>query len=109
MSNLIAFLRARLDEDAAEITQQPDEDRSTEWDLIATDEIYSCFKYLRLGKKRALAELDHKRQILTDHEGVHRCDWGDQMGAEYLGWCTPARRLAAIYANHPDYDKDWRL
>lgn len=58
---------------------------------------------------RVLREVESKRLFLADHEGVHRCDWGEHRGDEVLGWCTTLKRLALPYADHPEYNESWRV
>lgn len=69
MNEIEEFLLAMFGEDATEIAKHPDnEDDGYDWDLVATGETnYPCFEYLRIGKKRALAELDLKKQLLAEH------------------------------------------
>lgn len=106
------FLRARLDEDAAEIAKQPDgRGEPGGIGIWSSGDAISNTEYLILSKRRALAEVEVKRLFLADHDGVHRCDWGEHRGADYLGWCTTLKRLALPYADHSDhsdYDQEWK-
>lgn len=94
MSDLIKFLRARLDEDeaAAETWRERD--------------------------LRPLREVEAKRAILAEHASDdHWCarppdpDWVVYEGGERLVRtypCGTLRTLAAIYSDHPDYQQEWK-
>lgn len=101
MSGLVEFLRARLDDDAAEIAKHPD-DEMPDWDLVATAETsYPCLPYIAIGKSRVLAEVEAKRRII---EGFTRCQPHDPgFGAMEL----VVKMLAMPYAVHPDYEEAW--
>jgi hypothetical protein len=45
--------------------------------------------------RQILADCEYQLAELADHEGTHRCDWGDYHWPEWP--CTPLKRLAAIY------------
>ena len=100
MSDLIAFLRARLDEAqaAAEVDStvpEPSFKAGTTWPFIAPS-----FR---------LADIEAKRQIIDEAEGQVRLaaqantwdNWRD-------GWLRALRFLALPYADHPDYRQEWR-
>lgn len=90
-TDLAGFLKARFDED---------------------DKVAFVARDAGIGAHaaRMLREVEAKRLFLSDHEGVHRCDWGEHRGADHLGWCTTLKRLALPYADHSDYDAEgWRL
>ncbi|MFI0929641.1 DUF6221 family protein [Streptomyces sp. NPDC021012] len=61
---------------------------------------------------RVLAEIDAKRRILTEHRPMMprwctTCDVpGDSRGREH--GCTTVRLLGLPYADHPDYQREWR-
>lgn len=62
----------------------------------------------RWGPPRALAECKAKRSILDDHstpEGT--CPTCDPERSEHNP-CTVLCHLAAVYADHPDYQEEWR-
>lgn len=60
----------------------------------------------RWDPARVLREVEAKRLLLAGHEGVHRCDWGEHRGGDYLP-CKQTRLLALPDSDHPDYDPDW--
>lgn len=115
-TDLTVWLRAQLDDDSRRIAQHPDDE--DDWmaidDLVAeTEQNYPCNPYLRIGKKRALAEVDAKRQILDLHAhtahpytaGVVDCDVCTYTGAGT--WCGTVRALALPYAARPGYQHEW--
>lgn len=113
--DLVTFLRARLDEDAAEIAKHPDDD-VPDWDLIATAETnYPCFPYIAIGKSRALAEVEAKRQIVERYHYEATSPFGEKWrecatcGAANEPWPCPTLRLLALpYAAHQDYRDEWK-
>ena len=125
VTDLVEFLWARFDEDeqiakaAAAGPWHMDESQR----IYADDGAYVTAPWtederdddldhiVRHDPARVLREVEAKRLFLGRHKGVHRCDWGEQLGAEYLGWCTTLKCLALPYADHPDYpdyDEEWR-
>jgi hypothetical protein len=85
MSDLTAFLRARLDE----------------------DEGYLNSNRHHLWTDRPLREVEAKRAILTEYAHVRKLQeltGADQDG--YRDWVL--RHLAAVYSDHPDYDPGWK-
>ena len=59
---------------------------------------------------RVLAESESKRAIVEVHYEVPASDikWSN-CGVCMSGWpCVTLRHLAAVYADHPDYDPTWR-
>jgi len=126
MTDLVAFLRARLDEDEATaraaspglgwargFIQGADEDID-----IAADEAH----IVRHHPARVLREVEAKRAILELHKGepsIHAVPPGS--GPLYCmsdgvddGWynvewpCATVRAVAAVYRDHPDYDEVWK-
>ncbi len=105
MDDLIAFLRARLDED--------------ETSVISGD--CKCGDVQRPDcADRVLADVEVKRQIITEHEPIgevsgtfcSRCSQDEEQPPP-VGWwipfpCRTLRLLALPYAGHPDYDESWR-
>lgn len=68
---------------------------------------------IRWHPARVLAECEAKRRIVAQHrpgkEG-DTCEMCTSGGPDAQGWpCDTVRYLAAVYADHPDYDLDWRL
>lgn len=62
---------------------------------------------------RVLAECEAKRQIVDlHHEYLGVCTHCVQVGAEHdrESWpCPTLRALAAVHADHPDYDRAWAV
>lgn len=98
-ADLVEFLRARLDEDEerARFVQRERGDRHEieSWRLSCHDE----YDLLCIEPSRALAEVAAKRRIID--EGDDRYDGADEH------WRVLAL-LALPYADHPDYDEEWR-
>ena len=122
MDDLIAFLRARLDEDgaAAEAARAV----CTEW-YIACDDDSVTISALRehVGRHspaRALREVAAKRAILDRHMphetafGGPACDWcsedvDDRPQLAKERWpCPDVRDLAAVWDGHPGYRPEWK-
>ena len=71
---------------------------------------------LALGTARVLAECAAKRAILKEHaeDGLY-CDtcaewWRSEVGEgppQVKYPCATVKALATVYADHPEYDKDW--
>ncbi|MGX1708873.1 DUF6221 family protein [Streptomyces albidoflavus] len=136
-ADLIAFLRARLDEDEA-VAATPEawtafeEDESTGTRRVDVDHsferVVACTRawrgvhIARHDPARVLAEVEAKRQIVGLHFVIG--GWEDEDGhdrglgceccghsEEYSdrgGWCETLRLLALSYADHPDYRDAWR-
>jgi hypothetical protein len=93
MDDLIAFLRARLDDDEMDVDM-----------MVAT----SSDRWLaEVAAKRAIVEL-----ILTEVDSME-----EQLRQEFgtsddpvRDWVSDRllRHLAAVYADHPDYRAEWR-
>jgi hypothetical protein len=125
MDHLVTFLRARLDED--ERIARLGEDAC--WHADYCDEDGPQFVE-HFTSDRALREVEAKRQIARWHgpSGKHATVWdwleigrwcmecgsepccqlnacpscGDDNG------CQTVRHLAAVYADHPEFDERWR-
>lgn len=120
MSDLVAFLRARLDEDeaAAKKDQDAPEGALRYSDI---DEWGSPLAWL-MTSDRALREVEAKRVILAAHEhrteypddpqrgfGCDTCHFDRELGfPPGIDWCQTLRALADVYSDHPDYDGAWR-
>ena len=105
---LVEFLSARLDEDeaaaqevhlvACEIHPQGMEDTWCTCPIPA----------------RVLAEVEAKRRIVEEHsdtkEDVHECQGyiDDRRSVAIWEHCPTLRLLALPYADHPDYDEEWK-
>jgi len=115
-TDLVAWLRAQLDEDGRLIAEHPDgEDGDLAGrDLAAERESnYPCSAYLRIAKARALAELAAKRWILDLHRLRETVDEG--VRCRLCGFsfrvdpnCHTVRLLALPYADRPGFREEWR-
>lgn len=123
MSDLTAFLTARLDEDeaAAKAAAGPDwfldsaedDDKrdircpSTLYPgrLAVADGVHSedAEHIARHDPTRVLREVAAKRAILGQYEDVAEWDPPQMVGALE----DAVRALAAVYSDHPDYDQAW--
>ena len=87
MPNSIAFLAARVDEDAADAPNQPD-------------------------PARALREVAAKRWIITEYEGA-MSGWPPSEGPApdllTLGLSLAIRALCWAYSDHSDYQQEWKI
>jgi hypothetical protein len=101
MTDLMAFLKARLDADQAE-----------------ADRIHDIFCDIHRGfagergdcdcgePARVLAEVAALRRIVELHDTIPEeeyCAWCDERKP-----CQTLRLLATIWADHPDYREEWR-
>jgi len=64
---------------------------------------------------RVLADIEAKRRIVALHDRAHRCAVYTQAGdSEFCEWvpafdaCSTLQLLALPYADHPDYQPEWR-
>ncbi|MFF8840568.1 DUF6221 family protein [Streptomyces sp. NPDC015130] len=109
-TDLIAFLRARLDED-----EQAARAANSGWysydaeQAIAFVPVEDAQHIARHSPARVLAEVEAKRQIIKQHER-YAAERRRMMG----GWDPRSddspilSALAAVYADHSDYQPDWR-
>lgn len=110
MSDLVEFLRARLDEEAAEAAMAADFHAggvrlATTYE---TEGIITISAGVRLEVRtgRAAAEVEAKRRLLAflldlENKALDE-DWWN------LDTEEPFQLLALPYADHPDYDESWR-
>jgi hypothetical protein len=95
---LTAFLLARIAEDeerAQFVARQIGAQKPFEpWLLSWHDE----YDLLCIEPSRALAECEAKRKIV---------EWAETSSGEWY-WESVLNPLAAVYADHPDYDENWR-
>jgi hypothetical protein len=132
-ADLVAFLRARLEDDehdarAAQL-RAPTPWRTESWDVTVPDGSaltdsngdgvaiargdYIRAHLVRHDPARALAEVDAKRRIIEQHHrsGVTcpRCSLGTEDGQVVFERdpCGTLRLLALPYADHPDYRAEW--
>lgn len=109
-ADLVAFLRARLAEEQAEAEKLADTDDwwmpdswVIRWEETGT---YDSYAYLRIAKKRVLAEVAAKRQIIDLYEIADTSFELDRDAWHVMR--NVVRQLATPYADHPDYDEGWR-
>lgn len=114
---LTDFLAQRLDEDEAVARKavlmrdrtkfarghEPEVPDMSAW---ANDDVLGG-AVVSVGPERVLAEVEAKRRI------VEQCTHDGRMeptedSDDILDWLT-LRHLAAVYADHPDYDEAWRV
>ena len=121
MSDLIAFLTARIDEDEQRalamkhftVHEQPYYSCAgsrTEplGDLEWGEELCDCFVAER--RARALREVEAKRKILDalqEAEAALDRGYTDLVRGSQLTLLRACRFLAAVYSDHPDYDQSW--
>lgn len=128
MDDLIAFYRAQLNEDQAEIEKHPDDPCDPDGFQATIETSYPCFPMLTIGKQRALRDIETKRRIVEEHasEDGHcsTCtieDMEENAGADYdsepemirvrrpVAWpCPTVRLLAELYTDRPGYKEEWR-
>lgn len=120
-ADLVAFLRARLDED--ERTAWQLHARTCGHDATTVDAACDCDWHVG----RILADVAAKRAVLTAHEPRTQTtthlqnDPGEYIRTWYAcptcnptqhphieEGCETLRLLAAVYATHPDYQEQWR-
>ena len=66
--------------------------------------------FARHDPARVLAECEAKRRIVADHgpDGNGMKVNGD-VCSEFEAWpCPTIQALTAVYADHPDYDEEWK-
>lgn len=103
--SLTDFLLARLAEEEADLPSEVAESHYQTWH--AAD-----WYRANVVAKRAIAE-EHGELCWSQPTGWCRTcaenEWPDYDGAPKVPWpCPTLRSLAAIYADHPDYRKEWR-
>ncbi len=128
MDDLIAFLRARFDEDEASA-------RTWEAACIHIEACHDTGDFLhRFREERIVDEIDAKRKLLELHQPmpsgyrdgryVHpdpgdpacahcddlcHCASGTRCESPDAPWpCATVRLIALPYAGHPDYREEWR-
>ena len=134
MTDLIAFLNARLDEDeAAAEAADPGPWESTAPSLwvdapaagiiVQTRHFEDAAHIARHDPARVLREVEAKRAIMAEHypgttwagdapEGLEICAGEEGDGDTWqmaIRWpCPQIRQLAAVYSDHPDYRQEWQ-
>jgi hypothetical protein len=104
---LTDFLLARIAEDEAvarEKTMQTPMDCALEWD---SDRDYGE-RYLMVDPARVLAECEARRRIVERAEHLHNPEGDTGVAAAFGEAVYICAILAAVYADHPDYDEAWR-
>jgi hypothetical protein len=112
VSDLAAFLAARLDEDEwiAQGAARTDDGHGGQWlpvhfgaggfDARVDDHI------ARHDPARTLREVEAGRALLADHEGTRAITGDDD---EYVsGLAFAIRALASAWSDHPDYREEWK-
>lgn len=103
------FLLARIDEDASR--------RLAYWHTLDCPVADGVLDECSCGSQaRILAECEAKRRIVMAHstdDGFGEvmdpsCSGTYDPGYEYPEDCATLRALAAVYADHPDYNEAWR-
>jgi uncharacterized protein DUF6221 len=90
--DLVTFLRARLDEDEARTRDEPmDQWHTIECGYDICEYGYDCSCAV---PARVLREVETKRRIVERYAD-------DSFPPEIFD-------IAAVYADHPDYDPDWK-
>lgn len=136
MSDLIEFLRARLDEDeqtALAASPGPwapndecdevlavDGERVADGFALSGRQLRATVDHIaRHDPARALREVEAKRRILARHQpievfGIMLCTHcgvvaGGQSARAAMSWpCPELRDAAAAHSDHPDYRDEWR-
>jgi hypothetical protein len=106
MSDLVEFLRARLDEDE-EVAQAT---RKNEQFVCGTGRWFASHNnaITSMAPHRAVAEVEAKRRLLEQFR--LRGDSVRAVVQPTVGgvWDDLLRLLALPYADHPDYREEWR-
>ena len=106
-TDLVQFIRARLDEEAEAAEAADKQEVSWRWDPDAESPVERHIA--RYDPVRVLAEVYVKRRIVAEHDTfrweigdrVHDCQWVPE-------WpCTTLRLLALPYVTHPDFLVEW--
>lgn len=120
---LVAFLKARLDDDEQAARRAGDSFRQIGETgiIVATegDRAEECASanwsgvaehIARQDPARTLREVEAKRRILRAHEKwcEGRCEAKYPEGGFDAAHYWSIKALAAVYANHPDYLPEWR-
>jgi len=103
--DLVAFLRARLDEDERHV------DAMDDFWLDTNDEFTGDAVRRFTDEKRVLADIDAKRRILEqcEHTLSYRPPVPRGKAGEWALASATVMLLALPFADHPDYRDEWRL
>lgn len=115
MTDIVAFLRDRLDEDqrAAE-HDQAHCDAGAEVRYASGADFSPALSrvllYQRFGPARVLREVAAKQALIKrlDEDAAACADDAEWRGVSAVEWQVLVH-LAAAYATHPDYDLAWRV
>lgn len=101
------FLLARITEDELEIGPPVDLDESAGPNGIGWADVGGLSDVLMSSRARAWAECEAKRRIIEAY--IERDQDDDPRSPDY--WDVPVvlEHLAKVYADHPDFDPEWRL
>jgi hypothetical protein len=121
---IIEFLNARLDEDEAYARFAFADHNQAEptWhevrsgavslgdheDELLTFDAGTSRHIARHDPARVLAEVAAMRHLVDAHHPIDPCDAHDPVTMESEP-CDTLLHLAAVHADHPDYDQEWRL
>ena len=101
MTDLVAFLRARLDEDEAQAKLIRSQLAKTEATLT-----FSVYELVPEGQLRRDVGVYDPARVLREVEAKRRIiEWCETEGRWYMG---PVLYLASAYSDHPDYREEWR-
>ena len=103
--DIVEFLRARLDEDEVIWSRAADLEPDVPVVISVADRpgvVVPGSVMGVVGPGRMLREVEAKRRIVERHTGCDDVSYGD------AATCPDIRALAAVYAEHPDYDPEWR-
>jgi hypothetical protein len=97
---LLAFLAARLDEDAVAATRSQSlrdklNDPRRRIDPAIRNGAEYIWREAAVDPERMLREVDAKRAILDRHRNCDECP------------CDDVRDVASVYRGHPDFDSGW--
>jgi hypothetical protein len=107
MSDLVAFYRARLDEDEANIASVEEALMYGGDDVVKI--LGTPMPVAELTRGRAVWELEAKRQILSEYMAVRKLAELAGPGKSVLWYREWVLRVfAAVWRDHPDYDEAWR-
>jgi hypothetical protein len=115
VSDLTAFLLARLDEDEAKAREaiemrmavkyvDPSDATRPDFELVAWPDL--GVPSMLIGPERVLAECEAKRRIVALAPWCNNSTAGSALID--LPGNLVLRDLAAVYSDHPDYDEAWR-
>ena len=124
MSELVAFLNARLDSDEAIARKVESDPNAPDWDSwpeVHSLETTSDDVVVTATPARVLREVEAKRRILALHQPRQMDRWQvcahcrpvdpecpDDLTSE--PWpCRTLRTLTGVWSDHPDYDPEWSL